>query len=247
MHILNEISSMPPSGLDKDVVNDKTKILLSELEELQNLMYADGRHSLLIVFQGMDASGKDGAIREIFSGINPMGCKVKSFKKPTEEEMRHEFLWRVHGHAPEKGMIQIFNRSHYEDVVIQRVHSWVDMETVKRRYNHINAFESLLTENGTIVLKFFLHISKQEQLERLNERMTDKRKMWKYNANDLKEREHWDAYMEAYSDAINICSPAIPWMVVPSDKNWYKEYLIASTIVSELKKLNMQFPGMREG
>ncbi|MFN3940094.1 MAG: polyphosphate kinase, partial [Chitinophagales bacterium] len=171
---LQDISTLPPADLEKSDVADKTKHLLQELEELQNVMFAEGKHSLLIVFQGMDASGKDGAIREIFSGINPMGCKVKSFKKPTEEEMRHDFLWRVHMHAPEKGMIQIFNRSHYEDVVIQRIHKWVDMDTVRWRYNQINAFENLITGNGTLVLKFFLHISPQEQLERLNERMHDK-------------------------------------------------------------------------
>ncbi|MFN0276670.1 MAG: polyphosphate kinase, partial [Chitinophagales bacterium] len=164
---IHSISTLPPKNFDKEQTEKKTKVLLKELGKLQNVLYAQGKHSLLIIMQGMDASGKDGAIREVFSGINPMGCKVQSFKKPTEEEMKHEFLWRIHKHVPEKGMIQIFNRSHYEDVLIQRVHAWVDMPTIKKRYEHINAFENLLMENATVILKFYMHISQKEQISRL--------------------------------------------------------------------------------
>jgi len=243
---LSEIDTMPPAHLDKDEAEKQTKKLINRLSELQNVLFAEGKHSMLIVLQGMDASGKDGAIKEVFSGINPLGCRVTAFKKPTEEEMKHEFLWRIHKHVPEKGMIQIFNRSHYEDVVIQRVHAWVDEDTIKRRYTHINNFETLLQENGTVVLKFYMHISKDEQTERLQERLSDIRKMWKYNPNDLKESERWDEYMEAYQLAFAKCSPEIPWTIVPADKNWYKEYLIAKTLVEAMEKLDMQYPGIKK-
>ncbi|HMZ88436.1 MAG TPA: polyphosphate kinase [Chitinophagales bacterium] len=239
---LSEIPTQPPKGMDKSDHEDKTKALIEELGELQNVLFAEGKHSLLVVLQGMDASGKDGVIKEVFSGVNPMGCRVKGFKKPSEEEMKHDFLWRVHKEVPEKGMIQIFNRSHYEDVVIQRVHEWVTLPVIKERYALINAFEKLLQQNGTIILKFYLHVSRDEQQERLKERLSDPRKMWKYNANDLEESKRWDEYMVAYEDAFNTCSPDIPWMVIPADKNWYKEYLIAKTIVEALKKLDMQYP-----
>jgi len=190
----------------------------------------------------MDASGKDGAIKEVFAGMNPMGCRVVGFKKPDEEEMKHDFLWRIHQHAPEKGMIQIFNRSQYEDVVIQKVHRWVDNETIVRRYQHINNFERLLQENDTIVLKFYLHISIEEQQERLAERLSDPRKMWKYNSKDLEESKRWDEYMAAYEAALENCSPEIAWVIVPSNKNWYKEFVIASEIVSALKNLKLEYP-----
>jgi PPK2 family polyphosphate:nucleotide phosphotransferase len=241
---LNSLSTRPPVTVDKSDCKDKTNAYIHELDELQNRLFAENKHSLLIVLQGMDASGKDGVIREVFSGVNPMGCRIQAFKKPTEIEMGHEFLWRVHQHAPQKGMIQIFNRSHYEDVVIQRVHKWVDADTIKRRYEHINAFERLLLENNTHILKFYLHVSQQEQHDRLAERLQMREKMWKYNANDLKESERWPEYMEAYQDAFNACGPDIPWHIIPSDKNWYKEFLVAETIVRLLRSLNMEYPGL---
>lgn len=243
---IQEISSEPSKDINKQETENLTKDLVNELDDLQNVLYAQGKYSLLVVMQGMDASGKDGAIRDVFSGINPMGCRVQPFKKPTEEEMKHEFLWRVHKHVPEKGMIQIFNRSHYEDVLIQRVHKWVDMDVIIKRYEHINAFEQLLLANDTIVLKFYLHVSQKEQIERLNERLKDPKKMWKYNPKDLEESKRWNEYMEAYNDVFNQCSPQIPWVIVPSDKNWYKEYIIAHTVVNTLKSLKMEYPEVKK-
>jgi PPK2 family polyphosphate:nucleotide phosphotransferase len=193
----------------------------------------------------MDASGKDGAIKSVFGFVNPIGCRVIPFKKPSETEMKHDFLWRVHQQVPERGMLHVFNRSHYEDVLIQRVHKWIDEATVIKRFTHINNFEKLLISNNTIILKFFLNVSKEEQLVRLNERMKDETKMWKYNQNDLKERVYWNQYMQAYEDVINKCS-IIPWNVIPSDQNWYKEFLIADCIVKELKKFKMKYPGLKK-
>lgn len=236
------MSSRAPISADKKECKKKTDKYAEELSELQNRFFAEGKHSLLIVLQGMDASGKDGVIKKVFSGVNPMGCKVQPFKKPTELEMGHEFLWRIHQHVPQKGMMQIFNRSHYEDVLIQRVHEWVNLDTIHRRYEHINNFERLLQENNTHILKFYLHVAQEEQHERLAERMKDPRKMWKYNANDMKESQHWNDYMDAYDDVFNKCSPDIPLTIVPSDQNWYKEYLVARTIVHLLRSLDMQYP-----
>lgn len=241
---LSKAATIPSAGFKKDSTKEKTKQYIEQLSELQNLLFAQSKYSLLIILQGMDASGKDGVIKEVFSGTNPMGCRVTGYKKPTEEEMSHEFLWRIHKNVPPKGMIHIFNRSHYEDVVIQRVHKWVDMTTIKRRYDHINAFEKLIQENNTIILKFYLHVSQKEQTERLKERLSDPRKMWKYNPNDLEESKRWGEYMTAYQDAFNACGPAIPWIIVPSDKNWYKEYIIAKTITETLSNLKMEYPGL---
>lgn len=243
---LSEISNLPPKEFSKEPTQKHTKQLIDELRELQNVLYAQSKYSLLIVLQGMDASGKDGVIKEVFAGINPLGCRVVGFKKPNEEEMKHDFLWRIHKNAPEKGMIQLFNRSHYEDVVIQKVHRWVDNETIDRRYQHINNFEKLLQENNTLILKFYLHISRKEQNERLSERLSDPRKMWKYNPADLKESERWDEYMEAYQSAFDNCGPEIPWVIVPSDKNWYKEFVVAAAIVSALKNLKLEYPPAKE-
>jgi len=243
---LSQISTKPLKSVDKDECEAAIKNYLDQLKELQNILFAQQRYSLLVILQGMDASGKDGVINEVFSGVNPMGCRVAGFKKPTEEEIGHEFLWRIHKHMPQKGMIQIFNRSHYEDVIIQKVHKWVDLPSIERRYNHINAFEQLVSENETIILKFYLHVSQEEQLERLEERLSDPRKMWKYNANDILESKRWPEYMEAYETAFNKCSPEISWTIVPSDKNWYKEYLIAKTIVEALLRLDLSYPALKK-
>lgn len=234
-----------PKQVNKEQIKKETIKLRIRLEELQNLMYAESKHALLIVLQGMDASGKDGVVRNVFSAVNPMGCRVIPFKKPSELEMKHDFLWRVHQQVPEKGLIHVFNRSHYEDVLIQRVHNWVDAKTIKQRFAHINNFEKLLVESGTIVLKFYLHISKEEQLARLQERMIDKTKMWKYNEADLKERQYWKEYMKAYDDIFTNCSSAAEWVIVPADQNWYKEYVIAKKVVETLSQLKMQFPGLK--
>ena len=241
---LNDISTRAPQKLNKEQTKKETQKLKFKLEELQNLLFAEGKRAVLVILQGMDASGKDGAIKNVFEVVNPMGCRVYSFKQPTELEKKHDFLWRTHKQIPEKGVIQIFNRSHYEDVLIQRVHQWINDTTVKQRFDHINNFERLLMESGVVVLKFYLHISKDEQLTRLKERMSDKTKMWKYNEDDLKEREFWEDYMKAYEDVFSNCS-AIDWSIIPADQNWYKEYLIAKKLVETLENLDMKFPGLK--
>ena len=243
---LKEIATGAPKKLHKEKIKKEIEALKLKMDDLQNLLYAESKHGLLIILQGMDASGKDGVLRHVFNTVNPLGCWVTAFKAPTEGELKHDFLWRVHNHTPPKGMIHIFNRSHYEDVLIQKVHHWVDDKVIAKRYEHINNFERLLTESGTVVLKFYLHISKDEQFKRLNERLTDKTKMWKYNEGDLKERKYWDAYMKAYEDAFENCSESAGWNIIPADHNWYKEYLIAKKIVETLESLNMKFPGFKK-
>ncbi len=241
---LSTLSTRAPQNLSKEDTKEKTKELIKELEELQNKLYAEGKWSLLIVLQGMDASGKDGAVREVFSAVNPQGVKVKSFKVPTEEELAHDFLWRVHQNTPRKGMIQIFNRSHYEDVLVTRVLGLTDDETAYKRFAIINAFEELLQERGTQILKFYLHISEEEQKERFQDRLNNPRKHWKYNPNDLKSAADWPLYRQYYAEVFENCGPQIPWTVIPSDQNWYKEYLIAEKIVTTLRALDMQYPGL---
>ena len=242
---LKDISTRAPGDLDKKETKEKTEAILSELDELQNLLYAEGKQSVLIILQGIDGSGKDGVIRNVFGNMNPQGVTVRSFKAPTPEELSHDFLWRVHQHAPARGMIQIFNRSHYEDILITRVHKWCDDETAKMRMKAISDFEQLLSDhNNTHILKFYLHISKEEQHERLTERMSDPAKMWKYNAKDLEESKLWDLYAGMYEDCFNNCDQP-PWIIVPSDQNWYKEYVIASALQKLLKGLEMRFPGLK--
>lgn len=242
---LSKLSTRAPKNLKKEAIKKETVKLKQQLEELQNLMYAEAKHALLVILQGMDASGKDGVVKNVFDAVNPMGCHVVSFKKPTEPEMKHDFLWRVHQQVPAKGVIHIFNRSHYEDVIIQRVHQWVDEKTIHQRYTHINNFEKLLTETGTVVLKFYLHVSKEEQLERLQERMNDPSKMWKHNATDLEERKLWTTYMKAYEAAFMNCRSPVPWQIVPADQNWYKEYVIAKSVVNALAALKMKYPSLK--
>lgn len=243
---LSKISTRAPEEFIKDHVKADTVRIVEELDELQNLLFAEHKHSLLVVLQGMDASGKDGVIRNVFGKLNPQGVQVQSFKAPTEEEKEHDFLWRIHKAAPSAGNIRLFNRSHYEDVLIQRVHKWIDKPTYKKRYAAINDFEKLLTEhNDTHILKFYLHISPEEQQQRLEERMQDPRKMWKYNANDFEEAKMWKEYQEAYEDAIENCSN-VPWIIVPADQNWYKEYVIAKAVYDVLKELKMKYPGLKK-
>ena len=242
---LKSIDTRAPKKFHKEEIKKETLKLKIRLEELQNLMYAESKHALLIVLQGMDASGKDGVSQNVFAVVNPMGCRVVPFKRPSELEMKHDFLWRVHANVPEKGMIHIFNRSHYEDVIIQRVHKWVDEKTIQQRFEHINNFEKLLSESGTVILKFYLHVSQEEQLQRLQERLSDKTKMWKHNDDDLREREYWNDYMKAYEDVFEKCSSCSEWNIVPSDQNWYKEYIIAKKVVETLEGLHMKFPGLK--
>lgn len=246
MAILKDISTRAPKEFDKDKAKEEIEKLRQQLDELQNLLYAESKHAILVIIQGMDASGKDGAIKNVFSGLNPLGVSVYSFKTPTEEEKKHDFLWRIHQRAPARGMIQIFNRSQYEDVLITRVHGWCDDQTAKKRFKAINRFEKLLEEhNNTKVLKFYLHISPERQQERLNERLEDPTKGWKYNANDFEEAKQWDKYMEMYEDVFENCNE-IPWTIVPADQNWYKEYLIAKTVTDALTGLIMQYPAVEK-
>jgi PPK2 family polyphosphate:nucleotide phosphotransferase len=239
---LSDIPTRADKKVDKDKTKDKTADLVRRLSELQNVLYAENKRSLLIVLQGMDASGKDGAVKKVFQGVNPLGCRVQPFKAPTPEELAHDFLWRIHKHTPEKGMIQIFNRSHYEDVLITRIHNWIDDETTHRRFGFINSFEECLQAHETHILKFYLHISPEEQVQRLKERATDPTKLWKYNPADLVEAALWKQYMKVYEDVFENCSPEIPWVIVPSDQNWYKEYIVAKHIVRTLETMDLKYP-----
>lgn len=221
--------------------------LTAELEELQELLYASGQHKVLIVLQGMDTSGKDGTIRHVFEGVNPIGVKVASFKVPTEHELAHDFLWRVHQQVPGKGEMTIFNRSHYEDVLVVRVYDIVPKSVWSARYEQINNFEKLLTESGTTILKFYLHISKDEQKKRLVDRVQDEHKNWKFRVGDLKDRERWDDYINAYEDAIEKTSTDYaPWHVIPSNSKWYRNLAAASIIVRTLEELEMSHPKPEE-
>ncbi len=239
---LEKLSINPPKDLDKDDIKEKTEKLIKELDELQNLLFAERKWSLLVILQGMDASGKDGVVRKVFSSVNPNGVKVQSFKSPTEEELAHDFLWRIHKHTPEKGMIQIFNRSHYEDVLVTRVLGLCDDKTAEFRFKAINAFEENLAAHGTQILKFYLHIDEELQKKKFQERLDDPTKNWKYNPNDLKTAKHWPEYRAYYQEVFENCSEVAPWTIVPAGKNWYKEYLVAKTIVDTLKDLDMKYP-----
>ncbi|MBL8788237.1 MAG: polyphosphate kinase 2 family protein [Deltaproteobacteria bacterium] len=233
------------SGFDGDKkAAEKVFTGLNErLETLQELLYADQRHKVLIVLQGMDTSGKDGTIRNIFDGTNPIGVKVASFKRPTSTELAHDYLWRVHAQTPGSGEVVIFNRSHYEDVLVVRVDGLAPEARWKKRFEHINAFEKMLVDEGTTVLKFFLHISKDEQKERLQERLDDPSKNWKFDPNDLKVREKWDAYQRAYEDVLSQTSTeAAPWYIVPANKKWYRNLVITEVLVATLEGLGLRFP-----
>lgn len=243
---LKDISTRAPKDWDKEQTKATTAGIIESLNELQNLLYAESKHAILVILQGMDASGKDGVIRKVFGALNPQGVRVHSFKVPTEVELSHDFLWRIHNVAPPKGTIQIFNRSHYEDVLITRVHKYIDEKTVKKRMKAINDFEQLLQEhNSTTIFKFYLHISPEEQEQRLQERISNPAKQWKYNEKDFEEAKLWDDYRAAYEDCFEQCND-VPWTIVPADQNWYKEYLIAHTLQKALEKLNMQYPGLKK-
>lgn len=242
---LSKIDTRAPKNWDKDETKSKTIAILQELDELQNLLYAEGKHAVLVVIQGMDAAGKDGLINDVFTSMNPQGLLVKSFKAPTDEELAHDFLWRIHRCSPPKGMIHIFNRSHYEDILITRVHEWCDDATAKKRIKAINDFEKLLSENDTHIIKLYLHVSHDEQMQRLQERIHIERKMWKYNEKDFEESKLWDVYMKYYEEAFDKCNH-IPWNIIPADQNWYKSYLVAKLLRDTLKKLKMKYPGLKK-
>lgn len=217
--------------------------LAQRVDVLQDLLYAEHRHALLIVLQGMDTAGKDGTIRHVFSEVDPLGVRAVSFRAPAGEELEHGYLWRIHRQVPGRGEIVIFNRSHYEDVLITRVHQWIDSAECKRRYDQINDFERMLAENGTTILKFFLHISKDEQRKRLQARLDEPTKRWKFNPRDVEERKKWDAYTRAYEDAITATSSQwAPWYVVPSDSKSTRNLLVSSILVETLENLRMEYP-----
>ncbi|MFP5285025.1 MAG: polyphosphate kinase 2 family protein [Thermoanaerobaculia bacterium] len=221
--------------------------LNGRLEELQELLWAEGRHKVLVVLQGMDTSGKDGTIRHVFDGVNPLGVRVASFKAPTPEELAHDFLWRVHPQVPGNGELVIFNRSHYEDVLAVRVKELAPPEVWKPRYDQINDFERLLAESGTTILKFFLHIDEDEQKERLQARLDDPTKRWKFRKGDLDDRKLWKEFTEAYEEALSRTSQDhAPWYVVPANKKWYRNLVVATILVDALEKLDMKYPEPEE-
>lgn len=230
-------------GFGKEDAHERLKRNTKRMFDLQYRLYAESRRAMLIVLQAMDAGGKDGTIRHVMSGMNPQGCRVTSFKVPSSEEAAHDYLWRIHHAVPRYGEIGIFNRSHYEDVLVVRVHNLVPEKTWRRRYDQINAFERHLAENNVVIVKFFLHISKKEQKRRFIERVGDPDKNWKFSKHDVEERKHWDEYMQAYDEAIRRCStPWAPWYVVPSDKKWFRNLAVSEVIVRTLESLKMRFP-----
>jgi PPK2 family polyphosphate:nucleotide phosphotransferase len=216
---------------------------LERLDALQYLLYAEHKRALLIVLQGLDAGGKDGTIRHVMSGVNPQGCRVTSFKKPSAEEASHDFLWRIHKAVPPIGDIGIFNRSHYEDVLVARVHNLVSKDVWSHRYDQINHFERMLHENNVKILKFFLHISKDEQKKRFEQRIRDKNRQWKISESDFIERKYWDEYTGAYEDALTKCStPEAPWYIIPANKKWFRNLAVSHIVVEALEEMRMKFP-----
>ena len=232
---IDDISAEPPKGMTREKAQERFVTLGQQMFELQDAMFGSKVHSVLVVLQGRDGAGKDGTIKHVVGHLNPRGVNVVSFGVPTLEEREHDFLWRVHRHAPRRGEFSIFNRSHYEDVLVVRVHDLAPKSLWKERYGHIVDFEELLAEHGTIVLKYFLHITNKEQKERLLERETDKKTAWKLNPNDWMERDHWDDYTRAYEDAISrTAAPHAPWTIVPANSKWYRNLMIAESIVAAL-------------
>jgi len=232
---LDRLPTTPPRGVSRQRIEKLTAGLAKELAELDDLLYAARQHGVLIVLQGRDAAGKDGTIRTVLDHCNAQGVRVESFKVPTEKERSHDFLWRIHARTPAHGEIVLFNRSHYEDVIVTRVHNLFPPDVIEPRFDAINHFEHLLTSSGTIVFKFFLHVSADEQKERLLEREQEREKAWKLAVGDWKEREHWDDYTRMYEAAIERCSTVVPWHVVPADKKWYRNYIVLKTVVEGLR------------
>ena len=241
---LANIPTTAPDDVSEKDIRKKTNKIAKKIEELQSIMYAQRKHSMLVVFQGMDSSGKDGATRETFKYCSPSGVSAYSFKKPTDIEFSHDFLWRISKQAPEKGKIKVFIRSHYEDVLVQRVHGWIDEERVSKRIEAINAWENLLQfDNNTTVLKFYMDLSKERQLEKLTERIEVPRKQFKHNDGDWEEREHWDKYRAAYENVIN--KSTIPWVIAPVDQRWYRNYFIAKKVLETLESMNLEYPELQ--
>ncbi|SDL82912.1 polyphosphate:nucleotide phosphotransferase, PPK2 family [Catalinimonas alkaloidigena] len=241
---LADYSPAPPDEADKSKIKEETEHLLQTIQERQKMLYAQGKYSLLVILQGLDAAGKDGAINDVFSGLNLLGIGVTAFKAPSELEKSYDFLWRVHREVPARGMIRVFNRSHYEDVLVPKVEQWVDEETVTRRYAHINHFEQLLADHGTVLLKFYLHKSQEEQLKDLTERVTNPQKYWKHNDGDWQIIPKRDLYLDAYEQIFAHCSEVAPWHIVPANKNWYKSYCIAKQVAATLEALPLAWPSL---
>lgn len=257
-HSVSDFDSSSTDELTKQEAKEQLAMDVEKLAELQSMLYAQDRYSVLIIFQAMDAAGKDGTIKHVMSGINPQGCQVYSFKQPSAEELDHDYLWRINRCLPERGRIGIFNRSHYEDVLIAKVHPEItlsgklpgiysikdiDSEFWKRRYRQINDFERYLTENGTIILKFFLNVSKEEQKKRFMERLNDPAKNWKFSSADIQERRFWDEYMKAYSDVLTETSTEVaPWYVIPADNKWFMRYATGRIICERMKELDLHYP-----
>src|SRR4051812_33702398 len=230
-------------GLDKADTAKKTDRFCARIGELQSLLYADAQHALLIVLQGMDTSGKDGTVKHVLDAVNPAGVETANFKGPSREELAHDFLWRIHKAVPRYGNIGVFNRSHYEDVLVVRVLKLQPEEVWGARYEQINHFEKMLCENHVTVLKFFLHISKEEQAERLKARLGDPRKNWKFDPEDLRMRAHWSKFTKAYEDVINRCStPYAPWHIIPANRKWYRDYAVSKIVVKALEEMNLRWP-----
>lgn len=240
---LDRIDSKDDGGLDHDAADEQFEKAIKHLQELQELLYAEHKHALLVVLQAMDAGGKDSTISRVFGPLNPQGCRVTSFKAPTSMELDHDFLWRIHQAAPRCGNIHIFNRSHYEDVLITRVKNLVPEKVWRKRYEHINAFEKLLHDEGTAIVKIYLHISKDYQRQRLQRRLDRPDKHWKFAPDDLVERARWDDYREAFEDAMEHCSTKYaPWYVIPAERRWYRNLLVAQVLIDTLQSLKMEFP-----
>ncbi|HEX3880415.1 MAG TPA: polyphosphate kinase 2 family protein [Bryobacteraceae bacterium] len=241
-----KLSSVDPAhtfGIEKAQAVQKLDSIRERLGALQYMLYAEGRRSLLVVLQGIDAGGKDGSIKHVMTGMNPQGVAVTAFKQPEGPERRHDYLWRVHNAVPEYGKIGIFNRSHYEDVLVVRVHDLVPKAVWSKRYQQINDFERMLTENSVTIVKFLLYISKEEQARRFRARIEDKSKNWKFSEADLRERGFWDQYIDAFNDALRKCNtPEAPWYVIPADKKWFRNYAIAHILVETLKSMKLQMP-----
>lgn len=235
-------------GWDRDDAEERTAELNGELEDLQEMLYAESLHKVLVVIQATDTGGKDGTIRHVFDGVNPQGVKVASFKKPTPEELAHDYLWRVHAQTPGNGEITIFNRSHYEDVLVVRVHDLVPESRWNQRYEHINGFEKMLADEGTTIIKLFLHISKAEQKERLQARLDEPEKNWKFSIDDLAERERWDDYQTAFTTVLQRTSTShAPWYVIPADHKWFRNLVVSEIMVQTLRKLDMSWPAPAPG
>ncbi len=238
---ITEISADPPAGFEKKPTEKLTADFAGRIADLNEILRAQQKHALLVILQGMDGSGKDGAVKKVFKDCTPFNLSVTSFKKPTPIEFSHDFLWRVHQNVPAKGEIKIFNRSHYEDILVQRVHGWIDEKRVKQRMDAINAFEEMLTfDNQTIILKFYMHISPEQQEIELQQRLDDPKKYWKHNDGDWEERKHWGEYMKCYDYVFH--QSTIPWTIVPVDSRWYRDYVIAKTVCEAMEKMDLAYP-----